>query len=98
MPRMGRRLARAIGCAMLALSAVLGTANAQAPLPAPQPPGASTPDASDNLDIMLATFGLGQEVFERFGHNAIWVHDRVTGTDSTYDWGNFSFRQPGFIR
>ena len=44
------------------------------------------------------TFGLGQEVFERFGHNAIWMHDAANGTDVAYDWGKFSFRQPRFLR
>jgi hypothetical protein len=96
-PRWGRRLARAIGGGMLALGGMAGTAGAQTPSAA-APAGATTPAPGDDLDIMLVTFGLGQEVFERFGHNAIWVHDRATGTDSTYDWGNFSFRQPGFIR
>ena len=50
------------------------------------------------LDITLITFGLGEQVFERFGHNAIWVHDNILGTDVAYDWGNFDFEQPGFIR
>jgi hypothetical protein len=101
-PRLARRLARVIGGAVLALSGVLSTARAQSPSATPPSaanvPAASASVASDDLDITLVTFGLGQEVFERFGHNAIWVHDRVTGSDSTYDWGNFSFRQPGFIR
>ncbi|MFL5618671.1 MAG: DUF4105 domain-containing protein [Gemmatimonadaceae bacterium] len=97
-PGLGQRLGRAIGGAMLALIAGLGTADAQAPTSPTPPPELRAPAASDDLDILLLTFGLGQEVFERFGHNAIWVHDRATGTDSTYDWGNFSFRQPGFIR
>jgi len=82
---------------MLGLCGVAGATGAQTS-PAAPPTAASAPAQGDDLDIMLATFGLGQEVFERFGHNAIWVHDRATGTDSTYDWGNFSFRQPGFIR
>src|SRR5215204_4672373 len=83
---------------MLALCVACDTSHAQASRVASPPPATATPAASDDLEIMLATFGLGQEVFERFGHNAIWVHDRVNGTDVTYDWGNFSFRQPGFIR
>ena len=97
-PRVGLRLARAIAGAMLALCAARGIAQAQAPRIASPPPEAATPPASDDLEILLATFGLGQEVFERFGHNAIWVHDRANGTDVAYDWGNFSFRQPGFLR
>ena len=55
-------------------------------------------EPGSQLDITLVTFGLGEEVFERFGHNAIWVHDRVLGTDAAYDWGNFDFRQPRFIQ
>jgi hypothetical protein len=50
------------------------------------------------LDVTLITFGLGEEVFERFGHNAIWLHDRAHGIDVAYDWGRFSFDQPGFVR
>ncbi|MDB4883168.1 MAG: hypothetical protein JWL95_1934 [Gemmatimonadetes bacterium] len=50
------------------------------------------------LDVTLVTFGLGQEVFERFGHNAIWLHDNARGVDVAYDWGRFDFDQPGFLR
>jgi hypothetical protein len=53
--------------------------------------------ADGGLAITLVTFGSGEEVFERFGHNALWVHDRAHGIDVAYDWGNFSFRQPRFL-
>jgi hypothetical protein len=56
------------------------------------------PAGPDETDILLVTFGQGELVFERFGHNAIWVHEPVFGTDVMYDWGNFSFQQPGFLR
>jgi hypothetical protein len=36
-------------------------------------------------------------VWERFGHNAIWVHDPVQGTDLTYNYGLFDFRQQNFV-
>jgi Domain of unknown function (DUF4105) len=36
-------------------------------------------------------------VWERFGHNAIWIHDPVQGTDLTYNYGLFDFRQHNFI-
>jgi hypothetical protein len=97
-PREGPRLARTLIVAMLALFATFGAASAQATRSPGPPPGVSVPAATDDLDIVLVTFGLGQEVFERFGHNAIWVHDAANGTDVTYDWGNFSFRQPRFLR
>ncbi|MFN8581608.1 MAG: DUF4105 domain-containing protein [Gemmatimonadaceae bacterium] len=34
---------------------------------------------------------------EKFGHNAIGVRDARTGVDIVYNWGMFSFDQPGFI-
>jgi len=96
------RLARLTACAMLALFAAepaWGQGSvAAAPPQGAVAPSASAPAGTDDLDILLVTFGLGQEVFERFGHNAIWVHDAGAGTDVTYDWGNFSFQQPGFLR
>lgn len=43
------------------------------------------------------TVGLGSEVFERFGHNALWFHDFRTGEDIAYHWGLFSFNEPNFV-
>jgi hypothetical protein len=51
-----------------------------------------------NLTVYLLTFGWGDEVWERFGHNAIWIKDRTRGTDTTYNWGMFSFDEPHFLR
>jgi hypothetical protein len=50
-----------------------------------------------NLTVYLLTFGWGEEVWERFGHNAIWIKDRTRGTDTTYNWGMFSFDEPHFL-
>ena len=36
-------------------------------------------------------------MWERFGHNALWVHDPRAGTDLAYNWGMFSFDQEGFL-
>jgi hypothetical protein len=49
------------------------------------------------LRIVLLTMGPGDEVWEKFGHNAIWVHDPVAGTDLAYNYGMFDFRQKNFI-
>ncbi len=43
------------------------------------------------------TFGPGREVWERFGHNAIWIHDSAGGTDEAYNYGLFDFRQENFV-
>ena len=43
------------------------------------------------------TMGPGKRVWERFGHNAIWIHDPVQGTDQAYNYGLFDFRQQNFL-
>lgn len=61
--------------------------------------GASVPAAQpgESLRISVLTFGQGDAVFERFGHNALRVHDTATGMDLAYNWGMFSFEQPNFL-
>ena len=54
--------------------------------------------APDSLVISVMTMGPGQEIFERFGHISIRVHDLRTGHDSAYNWGMFSFDQPRFLQ
>lgn len=53
---------------------------------------------SDSLRIYLVTMGQGTEVYELFGHDAIWVHDPTQGIDTVYNYGVFDFRTPGFVR
>jgi hypothetical protein len=47
--------------------------------------------------VYLMTMGPGPEVWERFGHNAIWIHDPIGGTDLAYNYGLFDFRQEDFL-
>lgn len=54
-------------------------------------------DPNDPLTVYLMTMGPGAEVWERFGHNAIWIHDERTHTDRVYNWGIFDFNQPRFV-
>ncbi len=49
------------------------------------------------LTVSLMTFGPGRAVWERFGHNAIWIHDPVGGTDEAYNYGLFDFHQQNFL-
>ncbi len=49
------------------------------------------------LSVYLMTMGQGDLVWERYGHNAIGIRDRRAGTDVVYNWGVFSFDEPGFI-
>ncbi|MGI8401867.1 MAG: DUF4105 domain-containing protein [Gemmatimonadaceae bacterium] len=85
----------------LSLALAIGSINAQILPATPQlaPSGIfSSNEPGSNLTIYLLTFGMGDEVWERFGHNAIWIKDRTHGTDTTYNWGMFDFNQPGFLR
>ena len=61
-------------------------------------PAAGPVEPGSNLTVYLLTFGWGDAVWERFGHNAIWIKDRARGTDVTYNWGMFDFSQPHFLR
>jgi hypothetical protein len=93
------RLAALAAAALLAASAAAG----QAAEPAPGPGGApgvagQAAEPGSELVVYLMTMGEGDLVWERFGHNAIWIHDTVRGTGITYHWGLFDFDEPGFLR
>ncbi len=79
--------------ALLLLSTVAGIAAAQEASPPPRLP-ASPPES---LTVYLMTMGPGQAVWERFGHNAIWIHDPVRGTDKAYNYGLFDLGQEKFL-
>jgi len=49
---------------------------------AQDPPGS-------HLKVYLMTMGTGGEIYERFGHNAIWIRDTAAGTDRIYNFGTF---------
>ena len=93
-------------CALLITASALALAT---PAPAQTPRGsrqaATAPSQVDplhqagrNVTISLLTMGNGTQVWELFGHNAIWIHDLVTNRDTVFNWGVFDFRQPHFIQ
>lgn len=59
---------------------------------------AVAPPDSSTLSIALVTMGPGTRVWERFGHNALWVRDTVSGFDRVYNYGMFSFQQEGYVQ
>jgi hypothetical protein len=64
------------------------------------PIGASAQDAAQpgsELEIYVMTMGVGAQIWERFGHNAIGVRDKAQGTDRVYNYGTFDFAAPGFV-
>ncbi len=87
--------------ASLSLASAFGVslyAQATQPTTVPSPTAtAPSTEPGSNLTVYLLTFGWGEVSWERFGHNAIWIKDRAHGTDITYNWGMFDFRQPRFV-
>jgi hypothetical protein len=72
---------------LTALAGAASASRAQAPGRAP----------GSELTVYLATIGPGDQVWEKFGHNAIWIRDAVTGTTIAYNYGIFDFEQDRFI-
>ena len=63
------------------------------------PPTTESPQRTASVPrVYLITVGLGQEVWEKFGHNALWFVDDATGLDEAYNWGVFDFNQPHFLQ
>ncbi len=54
------------------------------------------PDSSQ-VTVYLVTVGPGEQVWEQFGHNAIWISDDSSGFNRAYNYGLFSFQQEGFV-
>jgi hypothetical protein len=75
--------------AALAAALVLAAAPARAQAPAPVLP-------DTGLTVVLLTMGQGDFVWEKFGHNALWIHDPAAGTDNVYNYGVFDFKAPDY--
>lgn len=93
-----RRLGGWLLVPMLASAPVAGQVAAQAPTaPIAPSPNRPTAEPGSELTISVLTMGVGAEVWERFGHNAIVVEDRAQGTSIAYNYGMFSFTQENFV-
>jgi len=96
-----RRVAAAL---LLAVSPAVATAQVRPPS-AEQPPGPRVtvpPEPGSELTVTLMTMGVGEQVWEQFGHNALWFHverpPSVGGpADVVYNWGIFDSSKPYFI-
>jgi len=81
-----------------ALLAWPGAALAQTQPQAQAAPEAPAAEPGAELKVFLLTVGQGDHIWEKFGHNAIWIRDESRGVDVAYNYGLFSFEQPGFVR
>jgi uncharacterized protein DUF4105 len=90
------RLAISVGLAAIPLAGVtiadatVAAAQSVTLEPTPAHPG-------EDLRVWLMTAGPGDEVWERYGHNALRVLNTRTGRDVSYNWGIFAFDQVDFI-
>jgi hypothetical protein len=50
-----------------------------------------------DLEVSLVTFGPGAIYWERFGHNAIRIRDRVSGESGDINYGVFDFSDSAFL-
>lgn len=50
-----------------------------------------------NLTVHLLTMGHGDVVWEKFGHNGIWIHDAAANSNVVYHWGLFDFADADFM-
>jgi hypothetical protein len=85
----GRRLASTCAVAATLTAAAAEAQTPTAAFPAPEP--------GTELTVSVITLGQGDQVWERYGHNALWIHDAGRGTDKTYNWGVFDASDAGFI-
>ncbi|HET6680072.1 MAG TPA: DUF4105 domain-containing protein [Gemmatimonadaceae bacterium] len=67
------------------------------PQDAAAPAGANVPQPGDSLVVYLLTMGRGDAVWEKFGHNGILVVDMARHEEVVFNYGMFSFDQPGFL-
>src|SRR4051794_23827011 len=51
----------------------------------------------EDLEVSLVTYGPGQLYWERFGHNAIRIRDRVSGESGDFNYGVFDFEDSTFL-
>ncbi len=58
---------------------------------------AARAEPGDEYAISVLTMSPGDPLFFRFGHNAILVRNARTGSDAVYNWGTFSFEEPGLV-
>ena len=79
-------MVRLVCFAALALILIPSAASAQI-IPSTQP-------SDDAPHVYVITFGPGEDVWEKFGHNMLWIHDpqaRAGVVDAAYNWGMFDF-------
>ncbi|MEP6882034.1 MAG: DUF4105 domain-containing protein [Dokdonella sp.] len=55
------------------------------------------PQIQPALEVSLLTIGPGEIYWQRFGHNAIVIHDPASGETVSYNYGMFDFEEDDFF-
>src|SRR5215213_9627886 len=83
------------------LLVVFAAATVGAQVATPATTTATVPDplhqSGRNVTVSLLTMGNGDQVWELFGHTAIWIHDNTSNRDTVFNWGVFDSHKPNFI-
>jgi len=80
-----KRHAAWLGALLLALSALPGARAGVLSAP------------GEDLEVSLVTYGPGTISWERFGHDAIRIRDRVSGESGDFNYGVFDFEDSQFL-
>jgi len=62
-----------------------------------QTPAADPDVPGSQIRVALVTIGPGALVWDRFGHNAIWIQDPERRIDLLYNYGTYDFNAESFI-
>ncbi len=60
-------------------------------------PRVASAEPGDQYAVSILTMGPGDMIFFKFGHNALVVRNKATSRTDVYNWGTFSFDEPGLI-
>lgn len=65
--------------------------------PAARKAAADVPEPGSELTVYLLTMEPGDQVWQRFGHNALVIADARREVEVAYGWGFFDFRRADFL-
>ncbi len=86
-----------IALALLVVAFMAGSMDKVFAAPRRAPTPTQMPKDLTQVDIYLHTVDVGQDIYAKFGHTAVRIHDRAAGTDQVYNLGIFDFSDPFFV-
>ncbi len=65
--------------------------------PKPKQPAKRPRERGEDLTVYVLTMGPGSHPFYKFGHNAIWIHNKRNNRSRVYNYGTFTFGSAALI-